>query len=207
MDKLDKFIKEKNYKGVHIYSMENIITQYINFIGQYNLTIDKSSMIVIDQNIISFHTMIPTTLINISTICSIDAITIENDIFYLRPINNNPNTIELLHTLVEYTKEHNNFKKIIVFDKNCNKLYNLVSGISIFDKDDHCNEKLKVLVTNTERLFIKNMRMKGITKTYFCNPHGMKKFEKNITVNGERYRAIIERDDKSEFAHCIIRMR
>lgn len=195
---LSKLVKEKNYRGVHIYSVENMIARCIDFIGQYNITIDKHCTIMITRTGVSFTQLThPATLIITSPI-DIDAITLGNDIFCIGA------SMRVLRLLIEYAKEHANFKKIVAFDRDYKNLYNCLSGIHPFNKINYDNEKLRVLMTNTERLFIRNMSMKSITKTYFYNPHGMKKFEKYVKVKGEEYRVFVERDENTGVIICQI---
>lgn len=195
---LSKLVKEKNYRGAHIYSVENMITQCINFIGKYNITIDKHSTITINRVGVSFMQLTHSATLIITSPIDIDAITLGNDIFYLG------SSMRVLRLLIDYAKEHTNFKKIVAFDYDYRNLYNCLSGIHAFNKINYNNEKLRVLVTNTERLFIRNMSMKGITKTYFCNPHGMKKFEKYIKVKGEEYYVFVERNEDTGSIICQI---
>lgn len=192
MDKLSRYIKKKNSEGLSIYSVENILANYMDYLKHYNITEDCDIEIEIHNYGIYFIVNCGTESIRFMSREMVDAITVDNTIICLTALDNTLYN-DIQKSIVPYTKNHTNFTRVIIFANNYKQLFNILCGIHGLFKINY-NDKLRIMVTNTEILFGKRIKFRKIGKTYFCNPNGMRKFEKNVKVNGKEYNVEITYD-------------
>lgn len=193
MDKLSRYIKKKDSEGLSIYSVENILANYMDYLKHYNITEDYNIEIQIHNYGICFiiNGGVESIMIRFTREI-VDAITVDNTIICLNTLDYKPYD-SIQKTIIPYVKNHTNFTRVIIFANNFKQLFNILCGIHGLFKINY-NDKLRIMVTNTEVLFAKHIKFRNIGKTYFCNPNGMRKFEKDVKVNGKEYNVEITYD-------------
>ena len=105
MDKLSRYIKKKDNEGLSIYSVENILANYMDYLKHYNITEDCDIEIEIHNYGICFIVNCGTESIRLISREMVDAITVDNTIICLTSLDDTLyNNIQ--KSIVPYIKNH-----------------------------------------------------------------------------------------------------